>query len=83
MDAGLLGPCNWRSKSVPVYPDLKILQYYLNMALDDIGCRDGICHSINNQGQDVFTDFKSKADAAAAAPAATQAGPARPVKKKL
>ena len=64
MDAGLAGPCNWRSKSVPVAPDLKVFQYYLDMALDDIGCRDGICHSFNAHGQEIFTDFKAKANTA-------------------
>ncbi len=37
MDAGLRGHCNWRSKSVSVFPDMKVMQYYLDMALDDIG----------------------------------------------
>ena len=36
--------CNSRSKSSPVLLNLVKLKDTLELALDDIGCRDGFCH---------------------------------------
>ena len=36
--------CNSRSKSSPVLLNLVKLRDTLELALDDIGCRDGFCH---------------------------------------
>jgi hypothetical protein len=36
--------CNSRSKGSPVLINMAKLQNTLELALDDIGCRDGFCH---------------------------------------
>ena len=41
--------CNWRSKSSPLVIDPDQLQQTINMALDDIGCRNSFCEFGYNQ----------------------------------
>lgn len=36
--------CNWRSKSSYLVIDPDELRYALRQAVDDIGCRDGVCN---------------------------------------
>ena len=52
--------CNSRSKSSPVMLNLEKLKSTLELALDDIGCRDGYCQEqwwyINKRKQGVYMD---------------------------
>ncbi len=52
--------CNWRSKSSPLLIDPKQLEYTLNMALDDIGCRDGYCEGVEGHDYWLHINMKKK-----------------------
>ena len=58
--------CNSRSKSSPVLLNLVKLRDTLELALDDIGCRDGFCH----EGWNYVNLKKKRADEAKEAKAA-------------
>ena len=46
--------CNSRSKSSPVLLNMAKLRDTLELALDDIGCRDGFCHELHGWNYENF-----------------------------
>jgi len=70
--------CNSRSKGSPVLINMAKLQATLELALDDIGCRDGFCHEGGGDGwagwgyrnlRKKYADELAAADAGGAPPA--------------
>ena len=76
MDANTIWGCSIVKNTDPII-DWRMLEHYLATALDDIGCRDSMCRTVDKDGapQDVWEQFPA-VDAAAvtAAVAAQQPG---------
>jgi hypothetical protein len=78
-DAPLVLPCNLASKRSQIEAPLDDLARALELALDDIGCRGGLCR--NAEGEP-HTDFRPQAAAAKAAAAEAAAAAAAAAAKK-
>lgn len=59
IDAMLQRACNGKTKVSPIHFTEEEFRYVMDTALDDIGCRDGVCRFQRNSGETYYRDMRT------------------------